>query len=120
MQNDIEILKFEETPEQNFVGVAHVRLFKSVILRYKVVNNKDATGYFIVAPSYKREIDGTEKWNQWFMLDSQYFTEEVVETIRAYINNYFSSHSALAKTQPKQNTPSSYAEARNGGGDLPF
>lgn len=87
MNQDVEILKFEPTPEAKHIGVAHIRLFRQVVLRYKVIENKDGSGYFVAPPSYKREFpDGTDKWNQWFMLDSQVFSEEVQDMIRAYVN----------------------------------
>jgi hypothetical protein len=94
MQDQIEVLKFEETPESKHIGVAHIRLFKQVVLRYKVIENKDGSGFFIVPPSYKREFDGQEKWNQWFMLDSQVFSEEVQDAIRLYVTRLFSQKTA--------------------------
>lgn len=106
MNEDIEILKFEETPDQKFLGVATVRLFRAVVLRYKVVEKNDGSGYFITAPSYKREFeDGSNKWTVWHMLDSQVFSEEVQDQIRAYVNKLTSSKGAnqqSAFSQPSQ------------------
>lgn len=111
MQDQIEILKFEPTPEAKHIGIAHIRLFRQVVLRYKVIENKDGSGYFVASPSYKREFpDGTDKWNPWFMLDSQVFSEEVQEMIRAYVNKVFSQKPSNPQSnaftqQPNQGYP---------------
>lgn len=137
MQDQVEILKFEPTPESKHVGVAHVRLFKQVVLRYKVIENKDGSGYFVAPPSYKREFpDGTDKWNQWFMLDSQVFSEEVQDMIRAYVNkalaqkpsnqqsNAFAGQPTQRIAQPQNNAPApqkdQYAGNVNDDENLPF
>jgi len=75
-------LKFEKTPEAKHIGIVHVRLFNKVILRYKVIENKDGSGYFVAPPSYKRDDGDNQKWVTWFMLDSQVFSEEVEDVIR--------------------------------------
>jgi|GEM_PF-1133916 len=140
MQDQIEILKFEETPESKHIGVAHVRLFKQVVLRYKLIENKDASGYFVAPPSYKREYDdGKEKWVQWFMLDSQVFSEEVQDMIRMYVDKQMKQKSAskgsgsvfdsqadqtsqvqLNANQAHQETQNQYAQASRGDENIPF
>lgn len=115
MQDQIEVLKFEATPEAKHIGIAHIRLFRQVVLRYKVVENKDGSGYFIAPPSYKRELEGQEKWMQWFMLDSQVFSEEVQDTIRSYITRHFANAKGLQAPQAQNNSPSnqSYHNQQN-------
>lgn len=104
MLNEIEILKFEETPEAKHLGVAHVRLFRQVILRYKVQEKTDGVGYFINPPAYKREFsDGTEKWTKWHLLDSQVFQEEVRDQVESYVHIHMTNKSALSTQQPTLN-----------------
>lgn len=103
MNQDVEILKFELTEDLKFFGIATVRLYRSVVLRYKVVENKDGSGFFVVPPSYKREFnDGTDKWTHWFMLDSMVFNEEVQEMVRAYVNKWISANSGQKVQQSYQ------------------
>ena len=93
---DIEVLKYEETPETKFIGIIHVRLFKQIILRYKVVENKDGSNFFLVPPSYKREsLDGTDKWTPWFMIDSNFFSEELQDAMRGYLKGILKPKASL-------------------------
>jgi len=124
MNQDVEILKFELTEDLKFFGIATVRLYRSVVLRYKVVENKDGTGFFVVPPSYKREFsDGTDKWTQWFMLDSMVFNEELQDMIREYVNRWITANSKGQSQQPQQasvnqNNPQAYQATQDE--QLPF
>lgn len=124
MSQDVEILKFELTEDLKFFGIATVRLFRSVVLRYKVVENKDGSGFFVVPPSYKREFqDGTDKWTPWFMLDSMVFNEEVQDMIREYVNRWITANSRGQNQQPQQgsvnqNNPQAYQATQDE--QLPF
>ena len=89
MENSIEILKFSKTEGTKHIGIIHVRLFKQIIIRYKVFE-RDNNEYFAAPPAYKNEDN--EKWVPWFMLDSQFFKEEVVEKILDYIRKNFDNN----------------------------
>ena len=91
MIEQIEILKYEETPECKHMGVVHVRLFKQVVLRFKIVPKKDGSGFFVTGPAYKRETEAGEKWLQWFVIDSQVFAEEINNEIELFVVKFLAS-----------------------------
>lgn len=48
--SQVEFLAFDETLAEKYLGVASLRFFGQIILRYKVQQTKDGNGIFIVAP----------------------------------------------------------------------
>jgi len=127
MQDQIEILKFEKTEDQKFIGIVTIRLFRQVVLKYKIVENKDGSGFFVAPPSYKLEVNGQDKWSSWHMLDSQVFSEEVQDMIRAYVLKCFKQNSNKPSpsvfNESQQTIPASSPAQQNfapQSNDLPF
>lgn len=109
----VEFLGFDETPEEKYLGVASLKLFGKVILRFKVQRTKDGNGMFVAIPSY-RKIDHTgEQWCQWFMLDSSSQKEVVENLIKTRVKAYFKAKEAGVSTQK-------VAVASNGWGSQAF
>lgn len=87
----VEFLAFDETPAEKYLGVASIRFFGQIILRYKVQRTKDGNSIFIAAPSFKKVDETGEHWCQWFMLDSMSQNETVTNLIKTKVKAYFSS-----------------------------
>ena len=83
----LQFIKWEETPELNFLGVAHVLYDNCFVLKFKIVENKDGTGFFVASPSFKREINGEDKWEQWFFMDSRSKGDAILDFIRNNVQN---------------------------------
>jgi len=78
-----EFIAYKPTPsDQYMLGVATVRLYGKVILRYKHVKTKDGTGDFFTSPSYSVSEDGEKKYLQAFLLDSRSDEEQLQDLIR--------------------------------------
>ena len=81
--NQYEFISYKPTPgDQYMLGVATVRLYGKVVLRYKHVKTKDGAGDFFTCPSYTITDDGEKKYMQAFMLDSRSDEETLMEIIR--------------------------------------
>ena len=55
--SQVEFLTFDETPAEKYLGVASIRFFGQIILRYKVQRTKDGNGIFIAARALKKWIN---------------------------------------------------------------
>lgn len=89
----VEFLTFDETPAEKYLGVASIRFFGQIILRYKVQRTKDGNGIFIAAPSFKKVDHAGEHWCQWFMLDSMSQNETVTNLIKTKVKAHYNSRS---------------------------
>ena len=93
----IQFLKYEPTPNEKHLGIATVKLYGKIILRYKIVPTKDGAGYFPAPASYKMPSDdGTDKYIGAFMLDSVSENEELINLIREHVKASIKSKSAIA------------------------
>lgn len=82
---EIEFLSFTPTPEEKHLGIATIKIYNRIILRWKIVPNKDGSGYFPASASYKLP-DST--YTEAFLLDSRSEDEEVKNFIRNNIKKY--------------------------------
>lgn len=104
--SNIEFLKYEETPGEKHFGIATVRLYGKVVLRYKIVPNRDGTGFFPCAASYKMPAAGgePERYVPSFILDSNSEKDEVEGIIKAHVKHHMTKHST--QQQNGQHGPS--------------
>lgn len=128
-----EFMKYDATPAEKHLGIATVKLYGKIILRYKIVPNKDGSGYFPASASYKMSEPGRpEYYVSAFMLDSQSDNEELMNMIRANIKPFISgtqsvfNQQAQASTQPNPNynpypqQNQQYAQQQPAQAELPF
>ena len=113
----VEFLTFDETPAEKYLGVASIRFFGQIILRYKVQRTKDGSGVFIAAPSFKKVDETGEHWCQWFMLDSMSQNETVTNLIKTKVKAHFNSkadgsNSGSGGTSYDQNALGGYNQSR--------
>lgn len=119
--NKYEFLQFEETPEAKHFGIAHIRYDGKFVLKFKVVHNKDGSGFFVAPPSYKREFPEGDKWSQWFFMDSRSEEEYIQDFIRANVNaiinkatgGHQSQNIAPQRVNPPQQQQNRYQEQAN-------
>jgi hypothetical protein len=102
--NNIEFLSYIPTPLEKYLGIATVKLYGKVILRYKIVPIKDGSGHFPAPASYKAGDDYVHA----FMLDSISETEELKKIIMHNVKLALQAKEPSVKTQAQQF------------GDLPF
>ena len=77
----IEFIKFEDTPSEKYLGIATVKLYGKIILRYKIVPTKDGTGVFPTSASYKVSREGADYYLPAFIVDSRAEEEEIKSVI---------------------------------------
>lgn len=102
VMSNFEFIKYEPTPSEKHMGVATVKLYGKIILRYKIVPNKDGSGYFPCAASYKMPSapGGQDIYVSAFMLDSNSEKEELENLIRANVKQFLAQqHSVFAAMQ---------------------
>lgn len=84
--SSFEFVKYEATPGEKYLGVATVKAYGKIVLRYKIVPNKDGSGFFPAAASYKLPSNGGEDvYVSSFLLDSRSEEEEMNAVIRANV-----------------------------------
>lgn len=110
-----KFMKYEPTPGEKHLGIATVKVYDKIILRYKIVPNKDGGGWFPVPASYKMPSQaGQDVYVSAFMLDSNCENEELMNLIRAHVKSHiqaqyvdnqsvFSAPVAQPATQPNPN-----------------
>lgn len=95
--NNIEFLSYIPTPLEKYLGIATVKLYGKVILRYKIVPTKDGSGHFPAPASYKAGDDYVHA----FMLDSMSENEELKKVI---MHNVKLALQAKPEVKPKVET----------------
>jgi len=88
--SQFEFMKYEPTPSEKHMGIATVKAFEGKItLRYKIVPNKDGSGFFPASASYKMpQVSGEDVYIGAFLLDSRSDEEEMNALIRANVKKH--------------------------------
>ncbi len=95
-----QFIKFEPTPGEKHIGIATVNFHGKIILRYKIVPNKDGSSFFPAPGSYKMPgADG--EYKPCFTVDSNSEREEIEELIKANVRNYLSHNRAPQPAAPQ-------------------
>jgi hypothetical protein len=97
MTNDFEFIKYEPTPLQKYLGIATVRVFGKIVLRYKIVPTAKGCGFFPAPASYKTSDDS---YTHAFLLDSRSDEEELFHLIRSNVKPQIEQ-----KTLSEEETP---------------
>lgn len=106
--NDFEFINYLETPDEKyFMGIACVRLYGKIVLKYKIVERKDGSSFFIAPPSYRLPLPNSEdfKYIDAFMIDSRMEHEELQDFIRSHVDKHMNSHSVNQPQQQQQQPP---------------
>lgn len=87
---NFEFLSYEPVVNEKFIGIATVRAWSKIILKYKVIPNKDNSGFFVAASSIKNGTDpvsGKDKYESVFMVDSSYENKELMAMLKDRITD---------------------------------
>lgn len=81
---NFEFLSYEAVQNEKFLGIATVRAWGKIILKYKIISNKDGSSFF-ASPS---SIKNGERYESSFMLDSNYENQGLQALIRDKVSDY--------------------------------
>lgn len=85
--SDMKFLKYEAVQGEKHLGIATVKVDMPMILRFKIVPNKDGNGFFPAAASYKMG----DKYVHAFLIDSNYDKEELEEMVKTEVRKSINS-----------------------------
>lgn len=101
--NQFEFIKFERTPsEEKYLGIAYVKAWGKINLRFKMQKNKEGPGYY-VSPDAHKKPNQEGKWEDSFLLESNGDKEELEDMIRQRVNQILAQPQIL----PNQQLPNS-------------
>lgn len=114
--NEYQFISYVETPNEKHLGVAVVSFFGKILLRYKIVPNKDGTGYFPCAASIKMPPTAAkpDNYSSAFEIDSNSAKRQLEEFVMLNVNAAMRSRKvnpnqqayALPQNQPAANVSS--------------
>ena len=108
-----EFLMYTPTPGEKHLGIAKIKAFGKIVLRYKLVPRKDGQGFFPMPASYKMPSpDGQDVYVSAFMLDSNSDKEDLEELIRVNVRRYMGQNAIAQYTQslPPSEAPAVYQQ----------
>lgn len=99
--SNIEFLNYLPTPSEKHLGIATVKMYGKIILRYKIVPMKDGNGFFPTPASYKITDENGERYVPAFMLDSNFEKDELETLIKANIRRYMTNGTSIVSNAVK-------------------
>lgn len=104
MNQDKQFLKYVPVVGEKHLGIAIVRWLGKIILRYKVMQSQDGSGYWVAAGSAKIGVkrDGKDNYEEWFQLDSSYDRDEMKEFILQHVEPILAQKQASVFAPPPQ------------------
>jgi len=102
--NNFEFISYLPTPTDQFMlGIAKIKAFGKIELRYKHVKTKDGSGTFFACANYTMQDPQTQekKYIPCFLLDSRSDEEALMDFIRENVNKVIQQYSSR-QTQPVQ------------------
>lgn len=104
MNQDKQFLKYVPVQGEKHLGIAIVRWLGKIILRYKVMQSQDGSGYWVAAGSAKIGVkrDGKDNYEEWFQLDSSFDRDEMKEFILMNVEPILAQKQASVFAPPPQ------------------
>lgn len=102
--NNFEFISYTPTPtDQYMLGIAKVKAFGKIELRFKHVKTKDGAGTFFTCANYTMQDPHTQekKYIPCFLLDSRGDEETLMDMIRDGVNRVL-AHRSAHQSQPVQ------------------
>ena len=118
--NQIEFISFVETPNEKHLGIATIKLYGKVFLKYKIVPNKDGSGFFCSAPSCKITKDGNDIYTPAFLVDSRGEEEEIKELIHTAVKSSLRKPQMSASITPSIDTSNMSPQLKAYHESIPF
>lgn len=103
--NDFQFISYVPTPNDQFMlGIAKVKAYGKIELRFKHVKTKDGTGTFFCCANYTTQDAANEKkYIACFQIDSRSDEEMLYEIIRQGVAKLAAQRSAMPnQVQPSQ------------------
>lgn len=100
----IEFLSYVETPEEKYMGIATVLYDGAIMLRYKVQQSKEGSGFYVSAPSFKDVVN--DEWLEWHSIDSKSQTAAINTVIRNHVHECMElKKNVKPKTETQKSAP---------------
>ena len=97
--NNFEFLSYTPTPQEKHLGIATIKIYGKIILRYKIIKTKDGTATFPAAATCKIADQEGERYIPAFILDSttdnEFLMKFIKENIKRYMNGSNSAFNSL-------------------------
>ena len=106
--NNFEFLSYEAVQNEKFLGVATVRAWGKIILRYKIIPGKEGRGFFASPASVKLG----ERYESSFMIDSNYENQALQALLKEEVSKHLNG--TIAPPTPSAVSPGPLDE------DCPF
>lgn len=108
MQN-YEFLGYVPTPGEKHLGIATIKLWGRLILRFKIIPSKDGTTFFPGCASYKMpDLTGSgDYYAEAFMLDSRSEHQNVMDFIKAHVKKEMGQEQSVFGAQTQNEVASS-------------
>ena len=91
----LEFLNYTETPHEKHLGIATIRTWGKIVLRFKIIARKDGSGNFVAPASYKI----SEQYVPCFAIDSNFDKESIEKFVLSHVPA--SNHSQAVPQQPQ-------------------
>lgn len=132
--NDFQFISYVPTPNDQFMlGIAKVKAYGKIELRFKHVKTKDGTGTFFCCANYTtQDASNEKKYISCFQIDSRSDEEMLFEIIRQGVHHVMTQKSAMPNqaaqsgyyphgmVQQSQAQPTSMSEVATKQEELPF
>lgn len=99
---ELEFLNYTKTPNEKHLGIATVKIYNRIILRWKIIPNKDGSSFFPGCASYKMPDPSggnSDIYQEAFMLDSRSEHDEVKNFILSHVKKYMQNDTATIKKE---------------------
>jgi len=107
-----KFISYIATPTEKHLGIATICFHDKVILRFKVIPNKDGNGFFFGTSAFKISTDGEDdRYIESFMIDSRSEQELLHEYMRAHVRREMEQFRAVPS--PKIHNPFSQNQGSN-------
>jgi len=95
--NDFQFISYIPTPnDQYMLGIAKIKAFGKLELRYKHVKTKDGSGTFFCTNNFTtQDASGEKKYLPCFLLDSRSDEENLMDLLRDGVNRAIHAKSAI-------------------------
>lgn len=85
--SDFKFISYKPTPDDQYMlGIATVKLYDKVVVRYKLVQSKDGKGNFFCVANYTLTEHGEKKYLPCVIMDSNSDKELLEDFIRENVN----------------------------------
>ena len=99
---DMKFLNYTPTSNEKHLGIATIKLYEKIVLRFKMISTKDGASFFCGCVSYKMPDPtggDTDVYLEAFMIESRSEYEDVKNFIRCNVKKYMENNSAPPKKE---------------------